>query len=251
MVRCLIYYKDGLIQTASRGGGNYNMATKHIREDATLKEIFAQNPDLILDGEIYKHGSDWPLQRISGLSRLKEWKDECGELEYWVYDYIDIKKPFNERWEILQALKELFPENSPIKILDQKLMSGYRAIKKEHDKYVQEGFEGLCARNPDRGYGVNKRSAMYLIKLKDRKDAEFKITGIRNGLRPEDMCFVLKTKDGKEFAAKPIGNAESRLYFLEHKDEFIGKMATCTYFNLSQDGIPTQPVFKSVRPSDE
>ena len=251
MVRCLIYYKDGMIQTASRGGGNYNVATTHIREDDTLRQIFVQSPDLILDGELYHHGSDWPLQRISGLARQQEWKDECKNLEYWVYDYVDTNKSFNERWKVLEALKQLLPDECPVKILDEKLMTGYMAIKKEHDKYVQEGFEGLCARNPDREYGINKRSAIYLVKLKDRKDAEFEITGIRNGMRPEDMCFTLKTKDGKEFAAKPVGDVKSRLYFLEHKDEFIGKMATCTYFNMSQDGIPTQPVFKHLRPADE
>ena len=250
-VRCLIYYKDGMIQTASRGGGNYNVATTHIREDDTLRQIFVQSPDLILDGELYHHGSDWPLQRISGLARQQEWKDECKNLEYWVYDYVDTNKSFNERWKVLEALKQLLPDECPVKILDQKLMTGYMAIKKEHDKYVQEGFEGLCARNPDREYGINKRSAIYLVKLKDRKDAEFEITGIRNGMRPEDMCFTLKTKEGKEVAAKPVGDVKSRLYFLEHKDEFIGKMATCTYFNMSQDGIPTQPVFKHLRPADE
>lgn len=250
-VRLLMYYKDGEIQTASRGGGNYNAATKHLRENSDIIEIFRQTPDLILDGELYRHGSDWPLQRISGLARQQEWKEECGNLEYWVYDYIDTDKSFEDRWKVLTELKNKLPEDSGIKILEQKKMSGYMAIKKEHDKYVQEGFEGLCARNPDREYGVNKRSAIYLIKLKERKDDEFEITGIKEGLRPEDVCFVLKTKEGKEFAAKPIGDVDSRLYYLNHPNEFIGKMATCTYFAISQDGIPTQPVFKHVRPTDE
>ena len=141
-VRCLIYYKDGMIQTASRGGGNYNVATTHIREDDTLRQIFVQSPDLILDGELYHHGSDWPLQRISGLARQQEWKDECKNLEYWVYDYVDTNKSFNERWKVLEALKQLLPDECPVKILDQKLMTGYMAIKKGHDKYVQEGCEG-------------------------------------------------------------------------------------------------------------
>jgi ATP-dependent DNA ligase len=249
--RMLLYYKDGVIQTASRGGGNYNVATKHIREDKTLIEIFRQSPDLILDGELYRHGSDWPLQRISGLARLQEWKDDCAELEYWVYDYIDTTTPFKDRWKVLSALKTLIPQTSPIKILDQKIMSGYMSIKKEHDRYVQEGFEGLCARNPDKEYGVNKRSALYLIKLKERQDDEFEVIGVREGMRPEDMCFTLKTKEGKEFAAKPVGDVQSRLYFIEHKNEFIGKFATCTYFAISSDGIPTQPVLKSFRPDDE
>ncbi len=240
-----------MIQTASRGGGNYNVATTHIREDDTLRQIFVQSPDLILDGEIYHHGTDWPLQRISGLARQQEWKDECKNLEYWVYDYVDTNKSFNERWKVLEALKQLLPDECPVKILDQKLMTGYLNIKKEHDKYVQEGFEGLCARNPNREYGINKRSALYLIKLKERKDAEATIIDIKEGLREEDMCFILKMPSGLTFAAKPIGEASTRIDYLKNKDNYIGKQMTYTYFTLSKDGIPTQPVAKHIRPDDE
>lgn len=249
--RCLMYYKDGEIKTASRGGGEYNIATTHLRTDPYLLEIFHQNPDLILDGELYHHGSDWPLQRISGLARQQEWKEECKELEYWIYDYIDITKPFKERLQLLESFRKILPENSKIKILEHKLMTGYLSIKKEHDKYVQEGFEGLCARNPEKEYGVNKRSAIYLVKLKEYKDDEFEITGIKSGLRDEDFCFTLITKDGKSFAAKPTGTIETRKYYLEHWKEYIGKKATCKFFYYSQDGIPTQPIFKHVRPADE
>lgn len=250
-VRCLMYCKNNLIQTSSRGGGNYNVATKHLREDPILREIFYQNPDLILDGELYKHSADWPLQRISGTARLHEWNSECENLEYWIFDFIDTTKTFEERYKILKELKKIIPEDSKIKILEHKKLSGFLDIKKEHDKYVQEGFEGLCARNPDRIYGINKRSSIYLLKLKMRKDDEFKIIGVKPGLRDEDMCFILQTNNKKEFAAKPVGDTENRKYFFTHQNEFIGKMATCTYFTLSQDGIPIQPVLKSIRPNDE
>lgn len=248
--RCLVYYKNNLVQTASRGGSDYNAATKHIRENPILQALFKQNPDLILDGELYKHGSDWPLQRISGLTRLKEWTEECGQLEYWVYDYIS-EQPFKERLEVLNELRTLFPEDSPIKICEHVSVSNYTDAKALHDKWVAEGFEGLCARNPEREYGVNKRSSLYLIKLKNFTDAEFLITGIKEGLREEDMCFVLQTADGKEFSAKPVGTAEQRKYYLTHPDEFIGKMGTCKYFYYSQDGVPQLPVFKCVREEGE
>jgi DNA ligase-1 len=248
--RCLIYYKNNLVQTASRGGSDYNAATKHIRENPILQTLFKQNPDLILDGELYKHGSDWPLQRISGLTRLKEWTEECGQLEYWVYDYIS-EQPFKERLEVLNELRTLFPEDSPIKICEHVSVSNYTDAKALHDKWVAEGFEGLCARNPEREYGVNKRSSLYLIKLKNFTDAEFLITGVKEGLREEDMCFVLQTADGKEFSAKPVGTAEQRKYYLTHPDEFIGKMGTCKYFYYSQDGVPQLPVFKCVREEGE
>ena len=249
-VRCMLYYKEGKIHSASRGGGTYDKAIKHILEDVDLLKIFAEKPNLILDGELYHHGSDWPLQRISGLARQQEWKDECKQLEYWVYDYVS-EEPFKERYEYLMTLKNKLPQTSNIKICEHFKLTGWLTVKRWHDKFVKEGFEGLCARNPDKEYGVGKRSGVYLIKLKEFQTAEFEITGVRSGLRPEDMCFTLKTDTGKEFAAKPACDASTRIYYLENKDEFIGKMATCKFFYYSQDGVPLLPVFEHVRPSDE
>jgi hypothetical protein len=249
-VRLLMYYKDGKIHTASRGGGSYDPATKHLREDPELLKIFAQEPDLILDGELYHHGSDWPLQRISGLARQQEWKEECKELQYWIYDYVS-SVPFKDRLVVLNLLRSKFENSSSIKIVEHIKINGYLAAKKLHDKFVQEGFEGLCARNPEREYGINKRSALYLIKLKERKDDEAEIIGIKEGLRPEDMCFTLKTKTGIVFNAKPIGDIDQRLEYLKNKDQYIGKQMTYTYFSLSKDGCPTQPVAKHIRPKDE
>ena len=59
-------------------------------------------------------------------------------------------------------------------------------LNKDLKVYVQKSRK--------RKYGVNKRSSLYLIKLKQRQDDEAEVIGIREGLRPEDMCFVLKTK---------------------------------------------------------
>lgn len=248
--RMSMYFKDGKIHTRSRGGGSYDPATKHLREDPLLLKIFSQKPDLILDGELYHHGSDWPLQRISGLARQQEWKEECRELQYWIYDYVS-SELFKDRLVFLESLKPIFENSTSVKIVEHIKVNGYLAAKKLHDKFVQEGFEGLCARNPEREYGINKRSALYLIKLKERKDDEAEIIGIKEGLRPEDMCFTLKTKTGIIFNAKPIGDVDQRLEYLKNKDQYIGKQMTYTYFSLSKDGTPTQPVAKHLRPIDE
>lgn len=247
-VRCLMYYKDGVVLTASRGGKDYNISTSHLRNDSILKAIFEANPDLILDGELYKHG--WSLQKISGLCRLQTSTDECEQLEYWIYDFIS-DSPFEERHEILKAISELFSEDSQIKIVEHTKVSGWLKVKKLQDLYVREGFEGLCARIPDKPYGVGKRSSNYLIKLKDYQDAEFKIVGVKEGLRPEDMCFVMETDQGKQFTAKPACDAQTRIYYLEHPDLYVGKYGTCKFFYYSEDKIPLQPVFKSVREEGE
>jgi ATP-dependent DNA ligase len=248
-VRCLMYFKDGEVHTASRGGGTYDIATTHIRTDEHVINFFQQNPDIILDGELYKHDVLYPLQRISGLARLQEWDDECSKLEYWVYDLIS-KEPFSKRYEFLEN-SEWYFENTNIKILEQKPLSGWQKIEKEHNLYVSEGFEGLVARNPNKEYGINKRSGIYMVKLKKYQDQEFEIVGVKEGLRPEDMCFILKTAEGKEFSAKPTGNADTRVYYIEHPEDFIGKQATCKFFEWSSDNIPLQPILIHIRPEDE
>lgn len=249
-VRCLIYYKDNKVQSASRGGKTYNSSITHILEDSNLIEFFKKNPDIILDGEIYKHGAEWPLQRISGLARLQEPTEECSLLEYWIYDFIS-NDPFEKRWEKLQEFKEYLEDCCNIKVIEHKKMSGDYIIQKEHNKYVQEGFEGLIARNPIKEYGINKRSALYMVKLKEYKDAEYEVCGVREGLRPEDMSFELKTHDGKVFGAKPIGDATTREYYLNNYEQYIGKKATCKFFEFSKDGVPQQPILIHFRPDDE
>ena len=61
-VRMILFQKDGEIHSASRGGGNYDIASTYIRTDPYICSLFKTYPDLILDGELYIHGK--PLQYI-------------------------------------------------------------------------------------------------------------------------------------------------------------------------------------------
>ena len=45
-----------------------------------------------------------------------------------------------------------------------------------------------------------------MMKIKIFNDSEFKIVGLAEGLRDEDMCFVMEMPDGTQFKAKPIGD---------------------------------------------
>ena len=73
---------------------------------------------------------------------------------------------------IHSSLKESLEavEYDRVKVIDHYKLSGWTVIKKRHDQFVKEGFEGLVMRNPDKEYGVGKRSALYMIKVKDYKD---------------------------------------------------------------------------------
>ena len=54
--RIAVYMKNGIVQTSSRGGQDYNVASTYILESEDVKKVFAKYPDIILDGEVYRHG---------------------------------------------------------------------------------------------------------------------------------------------------------------------------------------------------
>lgn len=254
-VRCSFYWKDGEVRTASRGGGDYDASTSFMRHNPKLIQFFEEHPDIVLDGELYKHGKS--LQQISGAARLE--KDTAGMdwLEYYIYDVMDSTKTFEERLDILHDItdelnldfnpeREWDDEELKFQIVPQETVVGWANIQKLHDKYVGEGFEGIVIRDPSKVYNFGGRTNA-MIKVKMYKDAEFEIVGYSEGLRPEDMVFVCKTKEGKEFEAKPMGPRELKWEYLDRMDEIIGKMATVKYFYLSDEGCPLQPVLKCIR----
>lgn len=258
-VRCSFYWKDGEIHTASRGGGHYDYSTYQLREHPMLIQFLSQHPDWILDGELYKHGKS--LQQISGAARMEKTAEGCDWLEYYVYDIMVPNTPFEKRQVYLNELQEFLgqtefnPEKEwnkndlRIHVVPHEYVHGEN--KKDqiialHNQYVSEGWEGCVARDISKDYKYGGRGNE-MIKFKMYQDSEFEITGLSEGLRPEDMCFTLKTEDGIEFKAKPMGSRELKEQYREDLDKLVGKMATVKFFYLSDEGTPLQPVLKAIR----
>ena len=236
-LRCFIYMKDGELRTASRGGQNYDVAATYILTDAFIKKLLTENPNMILDGELYRHG--WNLQKISGLGRLETLHKDHTQLRFYCYDIVDETKTFQERWDFLKSLKVDW--NSLLTIVEHVEVQGEEEINKLHDDWVQQGYEGLVLRDPKQTYKPGGRDRR-MQKVKKFTDGEFKVIGYSEGLRPEDFVFRCLTADNKEFEAKPIGTREEKDWYLSHMEELIGQMATVKYFNLTPDGIPNLPV---------
>ena len=252
-VRCSFYWDGFQIKTASRGGGDYDMAVRQMIQHPQLIEFFGKHPDYVLDGELYKHGKS--LQQISGAVRKE--KESTPWLEYYIYDVMIPDMVFEKRLEILEEIKEELqldfqPEREwgentlHFQMVPHEKVTGWNAIKKLHDIYVEEGWEGCVIRDPNKPYKFGGRGSE-MIKVKMYQDAEFEITGLSEGLREEDMCFTLVTDDGIEFKAKPMGSRELKQQYREDLDNLIGKMATVKFFYLSDEGTPLQPVLKCIR----
>ena len=259
MVRCSFYWKDGEVKSASRGGGDYDPATYQLREHPKMIELFKLHPNWVLDGELYKHGKS--LQQISGAARMEKVATGCDWLEYYVYDIMIPDMPFIQRNGYLNELRKFLnqeqfnpekkwnKEDLRVQVLPHEFIFGDNKkdqIIKLHDQYVLEGWEGCVARDVSKPYKFGGRGNE-MLKFKMYQDAEFEITGISEGLRPEDMCFTLITEDGIEFKAKPMGSRELKEQYRENIDQLIGKMATVKYFYLSDEGTPLQPVLKAIR----
>lgn len=258
--RCLMYWDGKEIQTASRGGEHYNAATSHLREDPVLREIFQSNPTLILDGELYKHGKS--LQQISGAARMEKNAYDCDWLEYWIYDCIhldELETKASDRIAWLNSLAETYnfgfnPNKEweegelQVQFVPQVEVTGWDNMKKLHDEYVSEGFEGLVIRDPAKPYKPNGRTND-MIKIKQYIDETFKVVGYELGLRgSEDMCFICEMKDGRTFKAMPLGDRSVKAEYIDNFEEkYNGHLGDCKYFELSDEGIPCQPKFLAFR----
>jgi DNA ligase-1 len=135
-----------------------------------------------------------------------------------------------------------------IQFLPQRKMSGWSSMMKYHNQYVSEGWEGLVIRKASAKYGPGKRTND-MIKIKIYNEDTFKCVDIVQGLRLyDDMVFVMETKDGKQFKAKPFGDRNQKVEYTDNfESKYKGHMGDCKFFEYSPYGIPEQPSFIAFR----
>lgn len=260
--RMSFYWEDGMIRTASRGGGFYDYSMQHFIQNEQFIDFFEKHPKIILDGEAYKHG--WPLQKISGACRMEKNAVDCEQLCFYMYDVMIPNVSFKVRNKIMDAIqKELnlgfdpYREWKPGELqmlrVPQEIVIGEEEVNKLHQQYVSEGWEGLVLRDPDAPYGFGQRTNS-MIKIKNYKDAEFLVESYELGLRGiEDMVFICKTPYGNLFKAKPIGDREVKEEYIKNfETNYKGRFATIKYFYYSNGddevtGVPLQPALIAFR----
>ena len=257
-LRALIYMgTDGELHTASRGATNYDAAMYEILSNKTLIQIFKENSGLIMDGECYHHGMS--LQQLNSVARTQKTAVDYEILQFYWYDIIDTNSTFDERWAYMNDIKDQYnlsfdpnkeftDKELRIQFVPQVLISGYDNMIKLHNDYVEEGWEGLVIRDPDKVYRPNGRTND-MIKIKVYKSEDFLVTGYELGLRgSEDMVFICQTKEGKEFKAKPLGDRLQKEEYVENFDSlYKNHIGECKFFYYSDDNVPLQPCFKAFR----
>ena len=248
-LRCISRLKDGAAYMESRTGSPF-IHFRNLKDEIT--QLLSQH-DIILDGELFT--DQIPFEEINGLCRSKtvskDTMDRLNKIEYHIYDCIDTARPqlgFEER---MRLLENIFVKN-PTVVLCKRVntfpVTNANEVKTFHDRFVQQGHEGVMIRSKSGPYEINKRSA-HLQKYKEFDEDEFVIVGFHEGTGDEQGLVIWNcvTKDGKPFSVRPKGTFVLRRQLFLDAAQNIGKQLTVKYQGLSEDGVPRFPVGKDIR----
>ena len=246
-VRCL-FTKDGAY---SRTGKQFkNIA--HI--ELALIPFFKEQPDVVLDGELYNHELKNDFEKIISLVRKqKPTADDRLEakqlVQFHVYDYFDGVMYDSYRTRMKQlACSDIYCDSI-------KYVPAYRVYKHEealnmhHDAWLAKGYEGSILRLD----GIYKHGRSYdLMKFKDFSDTEATIVGYEAGKGKREGTlgkFLMQDDSGVNFGCPPgKGFTYKKLAdMLNNIHDYIGKRATFTYFQKTNAGSYRHPQFKALR----
>lgn len=224
--RCLVTVTGGRKLAYSRqgkllGGLDHILDSLHLKEGQTV------------DGELYCHGV--PLQTIA--SWVKREQDATKNIEYMVYDIIS-HEPYHSRKHELQQI--INPFGGSASIVPSWQVEDADHVQELLANSIEKGYEGLILRHGRLGYEVGKRSKS-LVKVKVFYDMEVKVCDI---IPSKDgwARLVCRTEDGVEFKVTCHGTQSYKEHVLQNKRDFIGKLLTIQYANLTPDGVPFHPV---------
>ena len=203
---------------------------------------------LDFDSEVYAHGMS--LQEIR--SAWTKPNENSHKLKFVIFDVPKKGLTFKERIEDLLDLSDcimlLGLEN--IQVCLPKLVHDQEELDEYYKQALSEGYEGIVITNTDCMYEAGTTSNDK-FKRKPRYDTEAKVFEVNIDKLGEG---VLKAKLSDKFnnvvvKGKMKGTHEERLY--ENQLQYIGQWVTLSYEELSNDGVPTKPVFHEKRKCDD
>ncbi len=247
---------DGIKNIAKKTGcfskeGNRFYSVPHI--ELALQKFFLENPDAVIDGELYNHDLKENFNEIVSLVKKvkvteKELTESRAKIKYYIYDIYFPDKPdlnYSQRWDLI---KKNFDNIEGLVVLDYIITDASQINENLLNKYLEQKYEGIVIKNPLAPYQHGKTKN--LLKYKKFIDAEYKIVDFLDG-RGKRMNLATKvvceTKDGIIFEAGVNGNNDFCRELYLTKEDYIGKFATIVYQNLTPDGKPRFGKMKSIR----
>ncbi len=217
-----------------------------------LKPFFQKYPKVVLDGELYNHDLKDDFEKIISLVRktkpTAEDRLEAARLtQFHCYDIIDEGLLFDLRIEfVTQALTLL---GDSIHSVDTQSINNEDEAKSAHVVNLANGYEGSILRTNDT---YQCKRSHNLRKFKDFSDAEARIIGyeLGKGKRKGTLGkFLMQDEEGIQFGCPP-GKGYSykdMTNILENIHDYIGEIATFTYFGRTKANSYRHPSYKCIR----
>lgn len=247
-VRCLAYWDQDEIRLMSRSGKPYTVP--HIQQ--FLARLLPENT--VLDGELYCHGV--PCQTITSLVK----RAQAGQtaIQYHVYDIPESDGVdtlvWSDRKQALANILDGFTATASVQMVETKPVASLGEAMAQERQWVEAGYEGAMIRLLDGTYEWGYRSRA-LLKLKTFEDAEFIVTGAREGEgRMKDrVVWSCQNNDGSgtTFECQMACSMEDRAVYWQMAEQYIGRPLTVKFFGRTADGIPRFPVGKLFRSAED
>lgn len=239
---------DGMRCIATKNGlfsrqGKPILSCPHIFE--ALEEAFQENPDLILDGELYNHSLKDDFNKLMSLCRKtdptpEELEESRQIVQYHVYD-CPSKAEYRFSTRIAYLGGSIFKEyelGDPIIAVATVAFDGQpdsaKSFDNFHEQCIAAGYEGSMLRL-DAAY--EQKRSKNLLKRKDFIDQEFEVVELVEGKgnwSGRIKSVICRAANGEQFGSGIRGTEA-------YTKSLIGKKfktATIRYFQLTPDGIP-------------
>ena len=201
-----------------------------------------------LDGELYLPG--YKVNDINSFVK-NEKLPQHYQLQYWCYDIAIDNMSYEARRKFrteninricytFDTYDQHLNNKSKLILLPDVVISDIDDATRFRDKFISLGFEGLIVRDVSSAYQFGARN-LAMLKYKRVDDAKFKIVDIvPEGVRTTLCKFVLRNDINDElFEATGNFDHSRQEYILKHKEDFIGKLATCEFRERS--GVKNVP----------
>ena len=268
------YVKDGVVYTAS----NKPFKNKLLQEAFGVIGLIND-----LDGEFVVGDPADGHNSLEKTSSVVTSQKSIGDLRFYVFDHIgDLNAPYVLRLAKLAHLPELAPGGGSFKVIraPYHVANCWEDVVRIERAYVEAGWEGVITRDPNALYKPGRSTAReaYMGKLKQFKDAEFKIVGweerMHNGNeatisetgrtkrstakagktgRGDLGAWILETDAGHRFGCGTGMSDDQRKAFWLIKEQVVAneEFAKVRFHETGTKDVPLLPVFIHIRPNED
>jgi len=243
-IRCFAVVRNGQPTLYARSGKEITNFNDTVGRD--LKNV----PDGCYDGELM--GEDF----ISLMRQAYRKENVCVDDTYFaIFDYLSLRE-----WDKREAVKRcedryidllhyVMPQKFQFLNVVERIycLPDYSLIKKLHDKFVADGYEGVMIKDLDAPYKFGRGPEV--MKLKEFHDVDLKIQALLEGTgrHTGKLGSVVVVYNGVDVQVGSGFSDELRESIWSDPEKFVGRMIEVRYQEETPDGSLRFPTFVCFR----